>query len=200
MKSKSASIIVLSGGTSLRFGSEKSLAKIEEKSLIARIIEAIPSEFEIIIVGPDPVIPNVTYRCVQENPTQGGPAAGFKAGLGVCTSEIVVLIATDMPFATTRTINLLNSLTSNDDAVMYVDTVGFKQPLAAVYRVEPVEQAFARMGDINGKSMHELVSLLNVREIHMSHEVELAFIDIDTQEDLARAIASLKSLTENAKP
>lgn len=200
MESKSASIIVLSGGTSLRFGSDKSLATIEGKSLIARIIEEIPSEFEIIIVGPDPFLSNVIYSCVQENPPNGGPAAGFKAGLEACKSEIVALIATDMPFATTRTINLLNSLTSHDDAVMYVDVAGFKQPLAAVYRVEPVEQAFMHMGDINGKSMNELVSHLNVREVHMSHEVELAFIDIDTHDDLARAIAWLKSLTDNSKP
>ena len=196
MKSKSASIIVLSGGTSLRFGSDKSLAKIEGKSLIARIIEDIPAEFEIIIVGPDPEIPGVTYSCVQENPPNGGPAAGFKAGLEACTSEIVVLIATDMPFATTRTINLLNSLTSHDDAVMYVDLAGFKQTLAAVYRVEPIEQAFANLGEVNGKSMNELVSNLNVREIHMSHEVELAFMDIDTHDDLARAIASLRNATQ----
>ena len=186
MKSKSASIIVLSGGTSLRFGSDKSLATIEGKSLIARIIEDIPAEFEIIIVGPDPEIPGVTYSCVQENPPNGGPAAGFKAGLEACTSEIVVLIATDMPFATTRTINLLNSLTSHDDAVMYVDLAGFKQSLAAVYRVEPVEQAFANLGEVTGKSMYELVSKLNVREIHMSHEVELAFIDINTHDDSER--------------
>ena len=200
MESKSASIIVLSGGTSLRFGSDKSLATIEGKSLIARIIEAIPLKFEIIIVGPDPVLSDAIYSCVREYPPNGGPAAGFKAGLEACTSEIVVLIATDMPFATTRTINLLNSLTSHDDAVMYVDMAGFKQPLAAVYRAEPVEQAFAHMGEINGKSMHELVSHLNVREIHMSHEVELAFIDIDTHVDLAHAVSSLKILTDSLKP
>ena len=113
----------------MRFGSDKSLALIEGKSLISRILSAIPTEFEIIIVGPDPHVENVNYCCVQETPLHGGPVAGIQAGLTVCTNEIVALMATDMPFATARIINLFNSMTSHDECVMYVDGAGKKQPM-----------------------------------------------------------------------
>lgn len=198
MESKRASIIVLSGGTSSRFGSDKSKALIGAQSLIQRILTSIPAEFEVIIVGPEPDIQTATYLCVQENPLGGGPLAGFKAGLAVCTSEIVGLIATDMPFAITRVINLVNSMTSHDDAVIYVDAQGFKQPLAAVYRVAAVEKALVEIGDVHGQSMRSLLSHLRVREIAMSSQVAQALFDIDTQADLKRAIAFSQSLADNS--
>ena len=189
MQSNSASVIVLTGGTSKRFGSDKSQAKIDGVSLIQRILTSIPSEFETIIVGPDPMIHNAHYRTVRESPIGGGPVAGFEAGLEICTSEIVVLIATDMPFAVSRTLHLLESMKPHDDAVMYVDAEGFKQSLAAVYRVEAVERALSLMGNADGQSMQTMLSHLQIREIVMSKEVAQAFSDIDTTDDLERAIA-----------
>ena len=197
MQSKSASIIVLTGGTSARFGSDKSQASINGKTLIARILESIPSEFEVIIVGQDPHIESSTYVCVQEEPIGGGPVAGFKAGLQICDSEIALLIATDMPFAIAKVINLLNSMKSHDEALMYVDAEGFQQPLAALYAVEAVERAFAAMGDVHGKSMRELVSHLSVVQIPATTEVADSLIDIDTAADLDRAIAYAAQLKDN---
>jgi len=189
----------LTGGTSQRFGSDKSRALIEGVSFIARILAAIPSECETIIVGEDPNIVGARYRVTQEFPIGGGPVAGFKAGLEICESEIVALIATDMPFALTRTLNLINSMTPHDDAVMYVDAEGFPQPLAAIYRVEAVERALALMGDAQGHSMRTLLSNLNAREIAMSKEVAQALIDIDTPEDLERAIATAKHIQDDVQ-
>ena len=198
MQSKSASIIVLSGGTSARFGSDKSQALIAGQSLIALILRSIPSEFEIIIVGKDPKIQSSQYLCVHEDPIGGGPVAGFKAGLDECKSELVALIATDMPFATSPVLDLFNSITSYDDAVMYVDAQGFKQPLAAVYRTESVERALADMGEVHGKSMRELVSHLMVHEIEMTDVVAQALMDIDTVADLDTAIAFAAQVKDNS--
>jgi CTP:molybdopterin cytidylyltransferase MocA len=45
------------------------------------------------------------------------------------------------------------------------------------------------MGDAHGQSMQTMLSHLQVREIAMSKEVAQALSDIDTTEDLERAIA-----------
>ncbi len=189
MQSNSASVIVLTGGTSKRFGSDKAQAKIDGVSLIQRILTSIPSEFEIIVVGPDPKIHSAVYRCVQESPIGGGPVAGFKSGLELCMSEIVLLIATDMPFAVSRALHLMESMKPHDDAVMYVDAEGFKQSLAAIYRVEAVERALSLMGNADGQSMQTMLTYLQIREIPMSNEVAQSMSDIDTIEDLERASA-----------
>ena len=191
-------MIVLTGGTSTRFGSDKSAALIAGQSLIARILKSIPDEIDVIVVGPDPAVAGRKYECVQEQPVGGGPVAGFAAGLAICTSEIVALIATDMPFAVTRVINLMNSIKPHDDAVMYVDD-GFKQPLAALYRVEAVEMALNSLGNSAGKSMRELISHLKICEVGMNKEVADSLRDIDTPADLDVAIAFEATLADNSK-
>jgi len=198
MQSKNASVIVLSGGTSRRFGRDKSQAKIAGKSLIALILGSIPLDFKIVIVGENPKIESSQYQCVYEDPIGGGPLAGFKAGLDASASELVALIATDMPFAIGLVLNLINSMKANDDAVMYVDAKGFNQPLAAVYRSKSVKRALTDMGEVHGKSMRELVSHLKVHEIEMSDEVALALVDIDTVADLEQAIAFAAKVKDNS--
>ena len=188
---------MLTGGTSTRFGSDKAAAVIDGQSLISRILCAIPDEIEVIIVGPDPKFAGRSYRCVQEVPPGGGPVAGFAAALEICTSEIVALLATDMPFAVTKVINLINAMKSHDDVVMYVDHNGFKQPLAAIYRVEAVEKALLLLGSVAGKSMRELISHLDIAEVEMSKEISDSLRDIDTPADLDIAIAFAATLKDN---
>jgi molybdopterin-guanine dinucleotide biosynthesis protein A len=194
MESKAGSIIVLSGGTSSRFGADKSQAMLGHQQLIHHILTGIPKEFEIIIVGADPLFTLASYRCVQENPVGGGPVAGIAAALELCESEIVGALATDMPFAGAHMIHLLSAMTSHDDAIMFVDSKGFKQPLAALYRREALENALSKIGNPHGASMRTLISDLNIHEVHMSPEIEKAMIDVDTPDDLVVAMEYLAKL------
>ena len=194
MESKAGSIIVLSGGTSSRFGADKSQAMLGHQQLIHHILTGIPKEFEIIIVGADPLFTLASYRCVQENPVGGGPVAGIAAALELCESEIVGVLATDMPFAGAHMIHLLSAMTSHDDAIIFVDSEGFKQPLAALYRREGLETALSKIGNPHGASMRTLISHLNIHEIHMSPEIEKAMIDVDTPDDLVVAMEYLAKL------
>ena len=194
MESKAGSIIVLSGGTSSRFGADKSQAMLGHQQLIHHILTGIPKEFEIIIVGADPLFTLASYRCVQENPVGGGPVAGIAAALELCESEIVGVLATDMPFAGAHMIHLLSAMTSHDDAIIFVDSEGFKQPLAALYRRERLETALSKIGNPHGASMRTLISHLNIHEIPMSPEIEKAMIDVDTPHDLVVAMEYLAKL------
>ena len=194
MESKAGSIIVLSGGTSSRFGADKSQAMLGHQQLIHHILTGIPKEFEIIIVGADPLFTPASYHCVHESPVGGGPVAGIAAALELCESEIVGVLATDMPFAGAHMIHLLSAMTSYDDAIMFVDSKGFKQPLAALYRRESLENALTKIGNPHGASMRTLISDLNIHEVHMSPEIEKAMIDVDTPEDLVVAMEYLAKL------
>ena len=194
MESKAGSIIVLSGGTSSRFGADKSQAMLGHQQLIHHILTGIPKEFEIIIVGADPVFTPASYRCLQENPVGGGPVAGIAAALELCESEIVGVLATDMPFAGAHMIHLLSAMTSQDDAIMFIDSKGFRQPLAALYRREALENALSKIGNPHGASMRTLISGLNIHEVHMSPDIEKAMIDVDTPDDLVVAMEYLAKL------
>ena len=194
MESRAGSIIVLSGGTSSRFGADKSQAILGHQQLIHHILAGVPKEFEIIIVGADPLFTPASYRCVQESPAGGGPVAGIAAALELCESEIVGVLATDMPFAGAHMIHLLSAMTSYDDAIMFVDSKGFKQPLAALYRREALENALSTIGNSHGASMRTLISHLKIHEVQMSPEIEMAMIDIDTPHDLMVAMEYLAKI------
>jgi molybdopterin-guanine dinucleotide biosynthesis protein A len=194
MESKAGSIIVLSGGTSSRFGADKSQAILGNQQLIHHVLTGIPKEFEIVIVGADPLFTPASYYCVHESPVGGGPVAGIAAALELCESEIVGVLATDMPFAGAHMIHLLSAMTSHDDAIMFVDSKGFKQPLAALYRRESLENALTKIGNPHGASMRTLISDLNIHEVHMSPEIEKAMIDVDTPDDLVVAMEYLAKL------
>jgi len=77
---------------------------------------------------------------------------------------------------------------------MYVDSKGYKQPLAALYRREALENALSTIVDPHGESMRTLISHLNTHEIHMSPEIEKAMIDVDTPHDLVVAMEYLAKL------
>jgi molybdopterin-guanine dinucleotide biosynthesis protein A len=54
------------------------------------------------------------------------------------------------------------------------------------------------MGQLDGKSMRELISHLMVHEIEMSHEIAQALMDIDTAADLEQAIAFAAKVKDNS--
>ena len=71
----SLSAMILTGGSSSRFGSDKSQAKLGANSLIENLLFTLPPEIDIVIVGPDLENSARHVRYTQENPLGGGPVA-----------------------------------------------------------------------------------------------------------------------------
>lgn len=171
--------IVLTGGTSKRFGSDKSLATIGGESLIEILVQNL-KEYELIIVGPEL---NLNARFVREEPKHAGPLAAIGAGLEFVQSDLVAIFATDMPFAPKLINQLLSELTR--DAALPVDKDGQVQPLAGIYRTERLRRALAEYESLKDQSVKSMLSKL---DINLVSKVNPDFlIDIDTVEDLAQA-------------
>lgn len=170
--------IVMTGGTSKRFGSDKSEALINGKTLLEILAENLE---DLVIVGPETSIKAIYVR---EEPIAAGPVAAIGAGLNKVDTDLVAIFATDMPFAP-RVLNQLKSALVND-AAMPVDCDGYAQPLAALYRTEKLREALNSLGSLENKSVKELISKLNIDRVPLV-ETEL-LLDIDTQADLLRAI------------
>ena len=170
--------IVMTGGTSKRFGSDKSEALINGKTLLEILAENLE---DLVIVGPETSIKAIYVR---EEPIAAGPVAAIGAGLNKVDTDLVAIFATDMPFAP-RVLNQLESALVND-AAMPVDCDGYAQPLAALYRTEKLREALNSLGSQENKSVKELISKLNIDRVPLV-ETEL-LLDIDTQADLLRAI------------
>ena len=191
------SAMILTGGQSTRFGSDKSKARLGEQTLLAHLLSDLPLTIEIVIVGPvsEHISPNL--RFVQENPRGGGPVAALNAGIELIDTEFVALIATDMPFAVRIIKSLFNSLDSARDGVIPLDGEGVAQTLCAIYRTAPLREALIKLGNPAGRSMRSLAALLDLYEVELPRTLESSLLDIDTPEELDRAIAM--TWRENSK-
>ena len=171
-------IIVLTGGTSMRFGSDKSQAEIQGKTLLEYITTGLEN---LIIVGPETSI-SATY--VREEPIGSGPVAAIAAAMNIVDSELVAIYATDMPFAPRITNQLVSAL--KNDAAIAIDCDGKLQPLAAIYRCEKLRSALATYESVENQSVKSLIAKLVVDEVPL---VETEYLlDVDTHEDLLRAV------------
>ena len=97
---KTWSVIVLSGGTNKRFGSDKSQALLNGVSLLDHVLSFIPADIKTVIVGKD----------VFEQPALGGPVAGIARGLQETDTEYVAIAAVDMPYVSSLFPQLLEAI------------------------------------------------------------------------------------------
>ena len=208
MNTKSLNAIVLSGGTSSRFGSDKASAKINGQTLLELLITNLLAEGieEIVVVGPKVALnlgkaiegaAKITF--VREAPEFGGPVAAIAAAISEIQSEQVAIFATDMPFAPKFLPALKARLDAKlesklaGDAALIVDSQGFAQPLAALYQSAPLKEALSELAKINGVSGQSMKRLIiDLKQVLVPlHETQLNpdyLLDIDTPQALELAI------------
>ena len=185
----SLSAMILTGGSSTRFGSDKSQAKLGAHSLLENLLITLPGEIDIVIVGPELENSARHVRYTQEHPFGGGPVAAIEAGLKLIDSEFVAIIATDMPFASQVVAILSENFSETEDAIIPLDTEGIGQPLCAMYRRDALARAIQELGNTQGQSMRNLVKILTIKELRLDPALARILLDVDTPSDLERAIS-----------
>ncbi|MDP1711082.1 MAG: molybdenum cofactor guanylyltransferase [Candidatus Nanopelagicaceae bacterium] len=188
--SEKLSAMILTGGSSSRFGSNKSLAMLEGKTLLTHLLTDLAENIEVVIVGPTFESQSRSLKFVQEDPAGGGPVAAVDAGLAMIDTEFVALIATDMPFAAAVIHELANSLESSIDGLVPHDGEGIPQTLCAIYRTNALKNALVKLGSPQGCSMRSLTALLELKEIELTTALKSRLLDIDTPEELQQAITA----------
>lgn len=180
---KSWTAVVLTGGGSTRLGEDKAQAVVGTQSVLGMILHQLPIDVPVVIVGPDPGDLPASVDIIREEPIGAGPAAAVAAALDRVGTDVVGVLATDMPFAVPVLTELRTHLHPDVDAVLAVDASGRQQYLCAVYRVAALRAAM--QGHMPDRAMRDIVAGLRVHEVRMGDEDVL--LDIDTPEDLQRA-------------
>src|SRR5438445_9189819 len=139
---RDACAVVLAGGESRRFGSDKALARFRGEPLIARVVRELRNVGfnQVAIAAKEPekyaeVAPGAELlRDVRPIQT---PLAGLAAGLRASRYPLVFACAADMPFAADAALidALIAAIADHDVAVPQAG--GSLQPLCALWRREP---------------------------------------------------------------
>jgi molybdopterin-guanine dinucleotide biosynthesis protein A len=114
--------LLLCGGKSLRFGSDKALALVAGRPLLDRTLDTARSRAGRVLLAPGraPRYADRGVPLVLDPPGSDGPLAGLVAGLRVLDAAYVFLLAVDLPGLTPEA---LDRLTAAFEAEPPVDLV-----------------------------------------------------------------------------
>ena len=129
--------VILSGGKSLRMGTNKSFLKIGNKTIIERLRDLLHGMFkDVILITNDPDDYKFLGLQIYEDIFRHrGPLAGIHSGLKNSRTNINFIISCDLPFMTMEMINYLIEY-ETDKMITVAKADGFIQQLAGKYSKE----------------------------------------------------------------
>ena len=129
--------IILAGGKSTRMGTNKSLLKIDDKTIIEKLCDLLQSMFkEVILITNEPDEYTFLRLPIFEDIFRyRGPLAGIHSGLKHSKTDLNFIISCDLPFMTEEMINYLIEY-KTDKLITVAKADGFIQQLAGKYSRE----------------------------------------------------------------
>jgi molybdopterin-guanine dinucleotide biosynthesis protein A len=131
--------VVLAGGKSSRFGSDKASALLRGRPLLQWVLDAVGQACEAVVVvnARDQVLPEVScavpMAVVEDLYEAQGPLAGLVAAFEAVRTPLAFATSCDSPLTEPELIRYLASRAGDSDVVCPL-VGGHPQPLVAVYR------------------------------------------------------------------
>ncbi len=197
---------ILIGGRSSRLGVDKAFVKIEGETLAARsaqTIETALSPNRINYVARDEnqfttdLLFALGHSVISDLKPGFGAWSGIETALTSAKSKWIFILACDLPFVSVELLQLLPGFGNGEtDAVVPRQPDGRPQPLCAFYRTKPalalVKTIFAGQNSL--PPVNAIYESLKTRivepyEYGELHDAEKLFLNINTENDLAAALA-----------
>jgi molybdopterin-guanine dinucleotide biosynthesis protein A len=193
--------LVLAGGKSTRFGSNKALVKLEGKPLIAHVVDLALHVADEVVVAIGRESSAVVYRkllpksvtVVKDRLRAKSPLVGILTGLQVMKSGYSMVLSCDTPFVKDDVLKLLFKRAVHSDAAIPKWANGDIEPLQSVYKVKSVIPAARLALHRQEFRVVDMIKRLNrvtyvpVRDIKRMDSDLMTFFNINTQSDLRRA-------------
>ncbi|HOE71449.1 MAG TPA: molybdenum cofactor guanylyltransferase [Desulfomonilia bacterium] len=182
--------IVLIGGRSSRFGSDKVVTPMGEKILIERVTDVIAPLFEDVFLIGHRREGLEAFNIVEDLIPGRGPLGGIYTALSVSETPHCFVFAADMPNLSRDLIEYMISVSDDHDAVVPVWSKG-REPLHAVYhrRILPI------IADLLQKNAFRIFDLLSgvdtliipEKTIRQFTDPAVTFANINTLADMQLA-------------
>ena len=180
--------LVLAGGRAARLGGQdKPQLEVGGRTMLAAVLAAVADAERRVVVGPPQPVPEDVV-VVREQPPGGGPVAALRAGLPAIGTEVVAVLAGDLPFLTPALVGDLRRALVGD-GVLVVDDGGRDQFLLGVWRTAALRAAVPGAG--GPTSLRRVLAPLAVDRLRpvVPPGSPPPWMDCDTPADLARARA-----------
>ena len=183
---------VLAGGKSSRMGANKAFLQIEGQSLLERALATLRAVCGEVMIAGDPALFSAHAEAVADVVPDCGPLGGIHAALSHSASELNVMLAVDMPLASSTLLCFLIAAAGTSGAMVTVPrTARGYQPLCAVYHRD-----FASVAEnALGAGKYKIDTTFGGLNLRVVDAAELAaagfsadcFFNVNTPEDLRAA-------------
>lgn len=187
--------VVLAGGESRRFGSDKALAAWNGKTMVESVVEIISGMFPsnlVVVKKPESFQfwGKTNVRVVKDMISEPHSMGGIWSGLSHAETEHVFVCACDMPFLQPKLVKDLWDAGRGYDAVIPVWREK-PQPLCGIYSKKCRGVMECLIKDQRLK-IQELFSIVRTRfylepEVRSADPTGLSFVDLDTRHEYERA-------------
>lgn len=194
--SPNRSALIFAGGRATRLGGvNKALLEVGGLTIIERIRAAVgPLVDEQILLANDSSLGDLEgMRVVFDPEPHAGVLTALKTGLAAARSRICLAVACDMPFASQALFERLLEIQRDADAdVVIPRTVGYLEPMHAVYRTQTVKAAIEAALERGDQRMISYFRDVRVREVDEGEWRSIdakgsAFFNVNTPVELAEA-------------
>ncbi|NOZ62874.1 MAG: molybdenum cofactor guanylyltransferase [Calditrichaeota bacterium] len=182
--------IILAGGKSSRFGSDKTLVDFQGAPLLLRVVNIVKNfTRDIVIVTNSPEkLTFLPYRKERDLIANCGPLGGIYTGLCHSNHEKNIVVPADMPFISAECIQYLLDQSEKADVTVPVHDNKY-EPLCAIYSKSciPIIKKQLESGDNQVFAFYDKVNTMKLNfgeELHFYHRH--IFYNINSVRDLER--------------
>tara|TARA_B100001167_G_C16658846_1_gene252244 strand:- start:57 stop:659 length:603 start_codon:yes stop_codon:yes gene_type:complete len=192
--------VILAGGKSRRFGADKAVAKLGDKSLIDYTINKLEPKFaEILVITNNPmqVSKNNIFFIKDTMAGQLGPLVGILSAMEWVKNndknyEWIISFPCDTPFFEEEIIDkVINSQKSSDKKLLFLKSGNKRHNIFGLWSIELMEQL---RNDINqgARKVEDWANKIGTEIVEINSESDKSFLNINTKLDLEEAQKKLK--------
>ena len=192
--------VILAGGKSRRFGADKAVAKLGDKSLIDYTINKLEPKFaEILVITNNPmqVSKNNIFFIKDTLAGQLGPLVGILSAMEWVKNndknyEWIISFPCDTPFFEEEIIDkVINSQKSSDKKLLFLKSGNKRHNIFGLWSIELMEQL---RNDINqgARKVEDWANKIGAEIVEINSESDKSFLNINTKLDLEEAQKKLK--------
>jgi len=192
---------VMAGGASRRFGSDKALAELGGRTLLAHMCELVHAAVgNVRVVAPKGRYAELEFSVLDDGWPDEGPLGGIITALGATAASHVsaewnLIVSCDMPFITGEWLEFLSRQADASDAEVVVPRSGYGlEPLCGCWRTSAVTTLHAAF-DEGVRKVTESMKQLRMEVLDESHWKRFdtagrLFWNMNTPQDYETALQS----------
>ena len=200
------SAVILAGGFSRRFGSDKALVVLAGKPLVLHVINRVSKAVDEVLVVVsskdqknkfETILGEKTNVIIDKDDSQT-PLVGAITGFASAEGEYSLLLPCDTPLISSQIVQFLLDMCTNRSAAIPRWPNGYIEPLQAVYHTKSALTAAKKALKQGKRNMRSMIdNLRGVRYVStmVLEQMEpdlLTFFNVNTPQDLKKAESILK--------